>query len=100
MGPQRFQGAGTCSQYNCGVYKLGRDCQCNDKCNKYRDCCTDYVEICFNGDTHDEEPTPSISVTSSTSVRSSTSVTPTTSAISHADRHQGSTNLKTLYHET
>eukprot|EP00930_Biecheleria_cincta_P094749 TRINITY_DN8620_c0_g1_i9.p1 TRINITY_DN8620_c0_g1~~TRINITY_DN8620_c0_g1_i9.p1 ORF type:complete len:657 (-),score=133.69 TRINITY_DN8620_c0_g1_i9:334-2304(-) len=37
---------GSCKVYPCGTYASDRMCQCNDKCSKYANCCTDYAEQC------------------------------------------------------
>ncbi len=33
----------------CGNYKEGAACQCDDQCASYKDCCSDYKELCVKG---------------------------------------------------
>jgi hypothetical protein len=40
-------GQGSCSQYGCGSYKAGRNCQCDKACMTYGDCCTDLCDSCI-----------------------------------------------------
>ncbi len=41
---------GSCKAYGCDTYKHGAPCQCNSKCEQYKDCCDDYETLC----SHDE----------------------------------------------
>jgi len=40
---------GSCAEYGCGTFKKSNSCQCNSKCKKYEDCCSDYDSLCGGG---------------------------------------------------
>merc|ERR1711904_761378 len=47
----------TCARESCGKYMVGNPCQCNTKCEKYKNCCADRESICnllMPGDSGDE----------------------------------------------
>jgi len=50
------QQASMCADLGCGIrYDNQRDCQCNTQCPKYRNCCSDFEELCLS----DPAPSPS-----------------------------------------
>jgi len=38
--------SGSCAQYGCGTYNSHNSCQCNDYCDTYNDCCSDFYSLC------------------------------------------------------
>jgi len=36
----------SCKEFGCGRYRRWRSCQCNSKCQRYKNCCEDYATVC------------------------------------------------------
>merc|ERR1712087_1038002 len=37
---------GSCAHYGCGNYSASFECQCNNLCSRFGNCCADFVEYC------------------------------------------------------
>eukprot|EP00932_Pfiesteria_piscicida_P002512 SRR837773.12447.p1 GENE.SRR837773.12447~~SRR837773.12447.p1 ORF type:complete len:415 (+),score=120.38 SRR837773.12447:187-1245(+) len=44
--PSPAPAAASCSTYGCGKYNSKHSCQCNDNCDSYGNCCSDYADVC------------------------------------------------------
>jgi hypothetical protein len=50
--------ANSCAYFGCKVFKSSNPCHCDSLCQKYNDCCPDYVSQCSSGGGSTQAPTP------------------------------------------